>query len=470
MTEAGLRKYAEAFCQRAPTDWALAEEIGKGNSASVYRVTCATRHAALKVYHPRFFADDKGEVEKRRVLDQMALKDHGHPNLIDFFDAGPLEDTYYLLMEYFPWQSLDKQLQTIDRGHIAQVVSGIAAAAEFLETRNMVHRDIKPANVLVSEDGQNIKLLDLGVMRPLSAADSAPETDHGYALPFVATAQYSSPAYLFREGPATENMWKALTLYQLGAVLHDLLMRQPLFDAEVRTQNRYRVAAAVLSEIPEVHAQDVPPWLVMLARNCLVKDDGLRLSRVTWRSFHADRRTDLNELRGRLGLQQAPAAADGRASEAHAQERLRVRLDKRRDFLIDMCRHVLLREGFPQAGMTSSSERLSRTITFSFVPRAATADVNKTVHFIVRLAAREQSQEHLDVHLASLLARTGAPLPDCAGTVIWNSAFEDIVADAEQLEAVLAEEFVRRYAGADERLQTFDSGDDVIVEVTADED
>lgn len=379
MTEAGLREYAEAFCQRAPTDWALAEEIGKGNSASVYRVTCATRDAALKVYHPRFFADDTGEVEKRRVLDQMALKGHGHPNLIDFFEAGPLEDTYYLLMEYFPWQSLDKQIHTIDREHIAQIVSGIAAAAAFLETRNMVHRDIKPANVLVSEDGQNIKLLDLGVMRPLSANDGAPETDHGYALPFVATAQYSSPAYLFRDGPATEDMWKALTVYQLGAVLHDLLMQEPLFDAEVRTQNRYRVAAAVLSDIPEVHAPDVPPWLVMLARNCLVKDDGLRLSRVTWRSFHADQRTDLNELRGRLGLQQAPAAADGRASGVYAQERLRVRLDERKDFLIDICRHVLLREGFPQAGVTSSSERLSRTIRCSFVLRAANADLNKEV-------------------------------------------------------------------------------------------
>ena len=79
----------------------------------------------------------------------MELKGHGHPNLIDFLDAGPLEDTYFLLMEYFPWQSLDQRLQLIDRERVAGVISKIAAAAEFLEQRGRVHRDIKPANVLV---------------------------------------------------------------------------------------------------------------------------------------------------------------------------------------------------------------------------------------------------------------------------------------------------------------------------------
>ena len=212
MNHAGLRRYAEAFCQRPDTDWVLTKKIGSGNSASVYKVTCGKRDAALKIYHPRFFADDKGEVETRRLLAQMTLTNHGHPHLIDFLDAGPLDDTYFLLMEFFPWSSLDRRFRMIDRRHVAQVISKMAAAAEFLEQRDLVHRDIKPANVLVSDDCQNVKLLDLGVMRTISADDSAPETDHGYALPFVATAQYSSPAYLFRENPATEDMWKAPNL------------------------------------------------------------------------------------------------------------------------------------------------------------------------------------------------------------------------------------------------------------------
>ena len=469
MNNRQLRRYAEAFCQGRDPDWALTKEIGSGNSASVYKVTSGKRDAALKIYHPRFFADDKGEVERRRVLDQMTLKGHGHAYLVDFFDAGPLEDTYFLLMEYFPWPSLDRRLRTMERRHIAQVVSKIAAAAEFLEQRGFVHRDIKPANVVVSHDCEIVKLLDLGVMRTISADDSAPGTDHGYALPFVATAQYSSPAYLFRDNAATEDMWKALTFYQLGAVLHDLLMKRPLFDSEVRTLNKYRVAAAVLLKTPEVHAVDVPPWLVTLARICLVKDDDLRLTRVRWASFHAVRRSGVHELRARLRLQQPSPTTSARASVNHTQERLRVRLDERRDFLIDLCRHLLVTEGFPQAGMSHVSQPLSREIRFSFVPRSATTGSSTEVCIVLRLSVRDQSHEHVDMFLASLLRKQGASR-DCAGALIWTTTLEDLATEGEQLGVLLTEEFIKRYAAADDRVVAFDGQENSTVEITQGEE
>ena len=45
-----------------------------------------------------------------------------------------------------------------------------------------------------------------------------------------------------------------------------------------------------------------------------------------------------------------------------------MRLDEKQDFLINLCRHVLISEGFPQAGMTKESEPLSRRMGFSFGP------------------------------------------------------------------------------------------------------
>lgn len=399
------------------------------------------------------------------MLDQMKLKGHGHPHLVDFLDAGPLEDTYFLLMEFFPWPSLDQRLPTIDRNHIASVVSKLAAAAEFLEHQGFVHRDIKPANVVASDDCEAVKLLDLGVMRTLSADDTGPGTDDGDALPFVATAQYSSPAYLFRDDSATEDMWKALSLYQLGAVLHDLLMKRPLFADEMRTMNKYRVAAAVLLKTPPVHAADVPPWLLTLARNCLVKDDDLRLARVRWASFHADRRSRVPELRARLALRQPSPLGSRPLSADHAQERLRVRLDQRREFLIDLCRHVLVTEGFPQAGMTHETRPFSRTVRFSFVPRSATAGSSTEVCFAIRLSMRERSDEHVDVYLATLLRRRGAS-QDCAGGLVWTTTLEAIVTDGKQLEALLTDEFIKRYAAADDRVVAFDGQQDATVEIT----
>ena len=214
-----LRRYADAACREIGVDCSIVGKIGSGNSASVYQVSMPGQHVALKIYNPRFFQGSNRDVERRRVLDQMSLKGHGNPNLIDFIEAGPIEDTYYLLMEFLPWKSLDQCLGLVDRSKIGAIISKIASAAEFLEGRDFVHRDIKPANILISEDNQNIKLLDLGVLRPISAMYEQGGTDHGYALPFVATAQYSSPAYLFRDSSPTEDMWKALTLYWFGCAV-----------------------------------------------------------------------------------------------------------------------------------------------------------------------------------------------------------------------------------------------------------
>ena len=46
---------------------------------------------------------------------------------------------------------------------------------------------------------------------------------------------------------------------------------------------------------------------------------------------------------------------------------------------------------------------------------------------------------------------------------------EDLTTEGEQLDSLLAEEFIRRYAAADDRLIAFEGQDDLTVEVTPDE-
>ena len=220
-----MERYADQACQLLGNRWSVVRRVGSGNSATVFELRSHEGAAALKIYDPKFFEGANAAVEERRILDQMSLRHHGHPSLIDFIDAGQVADTYYLLMEYYPWSSLDQCLDIIRISHIPNILSQVASAAQFLEERNFVHRDIKPANILISDDCQLVKLLDLGVMRPLATGQDHDNTDQGYSLPFVATAQYSSPAYLIRDGDPTESMWRALTFYQLGGVLHDMLMK-----------------------------------------------------------------------------------------------------------------------------------------------------------------------------------------------------------------------------------------------------
>jgi serine/threonine protein kinase len=145
----------------------------------------------------------------------------------------------------------------------------------------LVHRDIKPANVMVSEDFSSVKLMDLGVMRPIDAAASN-VTDET-ARPFIGTLRYRSPEFLMREEENSPEGWRAITFYQLGGVLHDMIMRRELFSEF--SEPFARLVKAVQEQIPTIDAPDVHTDLFLLARNCLVKDPTTRLKCVQWAHF-----------------------------------------------------------------------------------------------------------------------------------------------------------------------------------------
>jgi hypothetical protein len=89
----------------------------------------------------------------------------------------------------------------------------------------------------------------------------------------VATARYSPPEYLFRLLEPGAELWHALNVYQLGALLHDLIMREPLFEVEYlrSADNRYRFAWVVATTDPRLHAEDVDRDLLLTARRGLDK-------------------------------------------------------------------------------------------------------------------------------------------------------------------------------------------------------
>jgi len=253
--------------------WTLSCSLGQGGTAPVFEIITPDGPRALKIYDPEFSIGEKGRIEEKRIHQQLALKDHDCPNLVKVYDGGRFEDRLYLLMERASGQELEKRLGEIPRGKIRQIVDQVARAAIYLRERDLCHRDIKAANVFVSNDFEHCTLLDISVIRDIHDPVGV-GTDHDGQLPVVATARYSPPEYLFRllePGPA---LWHALNIYQLGALLHDLIMRQPLFESEYQASrtNRYRFAWSVATMVPKIRAEDVDKDLVFIARRALDKD------------------------------------------------------------------------------------------------------------------------------------------------------------------------------------------------------
>lgn len=287
--------------------YAIEAFIDNGKSAAVYRGVADHERAAIKIFDTELIDKFGDSTLMVRLEREQKLIGHSQPNLVRMLGAGVDDDTghHFLVLEYLEGRSLADALDEVPEEQIGPVIRQVAGAAHFLETLSLAHRDIKPANILISPDFKTATLLDLGVLRPVGEAGL---TDGGGPTLFVGTNQYASPEFALRKEEDTPEGWRAVTFYQLGGVLHDLIMRKPLFFEHLGVPAR--LAQAVQTEVVEIRSRSVPPWLVALAQNCLVKSADTRLRLVNWDSFEPKqpRRDRGLELRERI-RQRASAAA-----------------------------------------------------------------------------------------------------------------------------------------------------------------
>ncbi len=282
--EEKLTPIAQKYCEESGGRWRYTQYINEGNSAAVFRIDSDDMAAALKVYDPIFFAGPNGNASIKRLEAHNKFIKHECPHLVQFYDARIFGDSAIVLMEFLPWQELADTVKNFPNNKILQVVQQIAEAAKFLDDHNVCHRDIKPENIAISDDFENAKLLDLGVLRVTDDPEGAGSDQYG-KKPFLGTVQYSAPEYLLREEPDGVNIFDALTFYQIGAVMHDLIMKEEIYATEKATDNKHILAHAIYTQEVNISSNDVDPNIVLLAKQCLTKDPFTRTNLVTWDSF-----------------------------------------------------------------------------------------------------------------------------------------------------------------------------------------
>lgn len=297
--------------------WLIEGYYGHGKSAVVMKGIRDNEAAAVKVFHPELVERFGKNTQLERIRRETSLIGKFHPNVIRILDGGECTATnqLFVAMEPLPWKNLKQRLEHISEQHIRPLIAQLAAAAKFLEDRGLAHRDIKPENIAVNADATELKLLDLGVIRPFGVAGL---TDID-ARVFIGTLRYSSPEFLMREEVDSEEGWRALTFYQIGAVLHDMLMKDELFSKH--SEPFAALVDAVKKTNPVVRGSDIE--LARLCRNCLVKDPVVRLKLVTWDQFSSAPQPDTREelLRKIRGRQTYYAEVGGHEQGPDAEEK-----------------------------------------------------------------------------------------------------------------------------------------------------
>lgn len=270
--------------------WLIQDLINHGKSAAVFRATRNGCDGALKIFDAELVAQYGEVTQLTRIERELSLRNKRHEHLIRIFDGGRCVDTnrLFVAMQLIDGKPLSQALGMIPREHIPRIIQEVASAARFLEGLTMAHRDIKPDNIMYSPKSGKSTLLDLGVLRPINSVSTA--TDDNNERPFIGTLQYSPPEFLLREEEDSVSGWRAVTFYQLGAVLHDLIEQRPIFSEH---QHPYaRLVNAIQDTQPSFEATDVPHELILLAQNCLIKNWQTRLHVVNWEHFNLQFRVD----------------------------------------------------------------------------------------------------------------------------------------------------------------------------------
>jgi eukaryotic-like serine/threonine-protein kinase len=303
--------------------WTIITQLNAGKSAVVFKAVRENETAAVKIFDPELVERYGKAAQLSRIGRELSLRGKYHPNLIKILDGGECPQSGYLFvaMEFVEGPNLGSLLSSIPRDRIWPLVSQIASAARFLEGLGLAHRDIKPDNVVISADFQRAVLLDLGVLRPFGVTGLTDEEQRA----FVGTLQYSPPEFLVRDEEDSSDGWRGITFYQLGCVLHDVIMRKRIF-AEYSAPYA-RLAQAVERVNPRIEASDIPADLVVLAASCLLKDPKLRLSLVKWEDFDPPElrsESSADEPENRIRRRRAMAEHSGEVTiEVSAEQRAR---------------------------------------------------------------------------------------------------------------------------------------------------
>ena len=233
----------------------LLEKIATGGMAEIWRARAYGMAGFEKILVIKKVLDSlvKDEEFVRLFIDEarIGVQLH-HVNIVQVFDLGQAEGTYYMAMEYVHGLDLARLLNRSKRAGAFPVAlalficSEVLKALQFAHTRlnddgepmRIVHCDISPQNVMVSFSGE-VKITDFGISRASFQATTNSDVIRG---------KY---AYMSPEQVDGKDLDGRSDVFSLGIVLYELLTGRRLFKAKSRDETLARVRRG---EVPSPRA------------------------------------------------------------------------------------------------------------------------------------------------------------------------------------------------------------------------
>ncbi len=205
----------------------IQELIGQGGMSAVYKAYDPNlrRVVAVKLIHSHLSQDP--QFVRRFEEEATSVAQMRHPSIIQVYDFNNEGNTYFIIFEFVPGESLRARLQrtieakrSLNLTKIVDYSSTVADALDYAHSRGIIHRDIKPANVMINVHDQAI-LMDFGIVK-IVGGDT-----HTATGAVLGTARYISP-----EQVRGESVDYRTDIYSMGVMLYEMSSGRPPYEAD----------------------------------------------------------------------------------------------------------------------------------------------------------------------------------------------------------------------------------------------
>ena len=260
------------------------ERLGYGGMAEVFLAKTAgvggfEKLLAIKRLLPYCLEDQQTVdllADEARITVQLT-----HPNIVQVFDFGRVDDSYFMAMEYVDGLDLRSLLEDEDESHrppplplavslfiAISVLDGLDFAHRRRdatgEALGIIHRDVTPHNVLISRHGQ-VKLTDFGVARARISIHVSMVGD--------IRGKFS---YMPPEQACGGEIDHRVDIFAMGAILYEILAGTPAFRSASSGEQMKLLTAPVAP--PSRFNPEVSARLDQIVMQALAKDPAARFA------------------------------------------------------------------------------------------------------------------------------------------------------------------------------------------------
>ncbi len=206
--------------------------LGEGGMGAVFAAThrFTGKAVAIKWMLPELARDE--DAVHRFMREAQAAGRINHPNVVDVYDVGQHEDSFFLVMELLRGEPLTTALSRRDLTVrevlelLLRAMRGVSAA----HRQGVVHRDLKPDNIFLAyeEDGvgREPKVLDFGISKVSNEGQFNPRLTRTGNV--VGTPYYMPPEQI----RGSDNLDRRADVYAFGVILYEALTGQVPFIAD----------------------------------------------------------------------------------------------------------------------------------------------------------------------------------------------------------------------------------------------